>query len=623
MALSAIPANQQATLDPVTFEVLRSLFEYACARMSQILQKTSFSPILYDMVDFSNAVYDSEMRLLGQTANCPVHLAAMQFSARAARSRFPLQSLKEGDVIVLNDPYEGGTHLNDITFTMPVFYRGRILGFAVSRGHWTDLGGGAAGGQAFGTHIAAEGLRLPPIKLFENYTINEDFRRIIMNNTRTPQYVEGDIQAHLGALRAAEAELQRAAERYGEETVRLAMQEVIAYTERMTRRAIAEIPDGIYEGEDYADTDGFSDEPIRIKVKLIVKGEEITVDFTGTDPVVTGAINSPMANTYSAVYYSLKFFLSPDAPANGGMFAPIKILLPDNCWLNAKWPAPTIGCTTLTASKITSAIWQAVAKAIPHRATASTFAECNWFVCAVKDPASGYLSVFSDLPAGGWGGTPYDDGMSVTQDPLGNCMNLPAETAELLFPIIYEAFDLRSDSAGAGKNRGGLGARLQVRFLGNAELSMETARTREGSPGVNHGLRSPAQRLIKIDPRGKRAAIGGWMEDGRWEKCLLAAYRFAPGETFLFESTGGGGWGNPLERAATKVLDDVLDEYISLETARDVYGVVIDPATYKLDETATQALRAQKINGKSNGAVHAANGADHASGHAVMQPEVV
>jgi N-methylhydantoinase B/oxoprolinase/acetone carboxylase alpha subunit len=385
------------------------------------------------------------------------------------------------------------------------------------------------------------------------------------------------------------------------------MQEVIAYTERMTRKAIAEIPDGVYEGADYADTDGFSEEPIRIKVKLIVKGEEIIVDFTGTDPVVTGAINSPMANTYSAVYYSLKFFLNPDAPANGGMFAPIKVILPDNCWLNAKWPAPTIACTTLTASKITSAIWQALAKAIPQRATASTFAECNWFVCAVKDPTSGYLSVFSDLPAGGWGGTPYEDGMSVTQDPLGNCMNLPAETAELLFPIVYEAFDLRSDSAGPGKHRGGLGARLQIRFLGDAELSMETSRTREGSPGVGGGLRSPVQRLLKLDPRGKQSAIGGWTENGEWRKCLLAAYRFAPGETFIFESTGGGGWGNPLAREVAKVLDDVLDDYISIEIARDVYGVVVDPKTLKLDAMATQALRAKKRQANGNGAVQTEN----------------
>ena len=187
-------------------------------------------------------------------------------------------------------------------------------------------------------------------------------------------------------------------------------------------------------------------------------------------------------------------------------------------------------------------------------------------------------------------------------------MNLPAETAELLFPIIYERFDLRADSAGAGKHRGGLGSRLQIRFLGDAELSMETSRTREGSPGVNGGRYSPPQRLTKIAREGQRDAIGGWTETGEWRKCLLAASRFASGERFLFESTGGGGWGEPLERAIPTVLDDVLDEYISLDTARDVYGVVIDPKTLKVDEAATQLLRTTLLQRNGNGTVHRENG---------------
>jgi N-methylhydantoinase B/oxoprolinase/acetone carboxylase alpha subunit len=187
-------------------------------------------------------------------------------------------------------------------------------------------------------------------------------------------------------------------------------------------------------------------------------------------------------------------------------------------------------------------------------------------------------------------------------------MNLPAETAELLFPIVYEAFDLRADSAGAGKHRGGLGSRLQIRFLGDAELSMETSRTREGSPGVNGGRYSPPQRLTKIAREGQRDAIGGWTEAGEWRKCLLAASRFASGERFLFESTGGGGWGEPLERAIPTVLDDVLDEYISLDTARDVYGVVIDPKTLKVDGAATQSLRATLLQRNGNGTVHSENG---------------
>lgn len=578
-------------MDPVTFEVLRNSFEYACNRMTTIMQRTSFSPILADILDFSNAIYDPKVRLLAQAANCPVHLAAMQYSADAAINRFPIETLKPGDVIALNDPYQGGTHINDITFTMPVFYEGELLGFAVSRGHWMDLGGGAAGGMSFSTHIAAEGLRLPPIKLYENYEINRDYLAIIMNNTRTPHYIRGDLQAHLGALKSAESELQRAAARYGVDTLKAAMNELIGYTERIVRKSIEAIPDGIYSAEDFADTDGFSLEPIKVKVTLTVSGSDITVDFTGSDPICKGSINSPFANTASAAYYSLQFFLAPHAPSNAGMFAPIKIVLPDNCWLNAKWPAPTIGCTTLASSKITSAIWQALAQAIPERVTGSTCSECNWFVSTAVDKDSGRADVFSDLPAGGWGGTPFNDGMSVTMDPLGNCMNMAAETAELFFPIEYEAFELRQDSAGAGKFRGGLGAVFKVRYLCDGELNMETSRTREGSPGVNGGGRSAVQRSTHLYPDGKELVIGGYSSNGAWTSPLLSGHQFSNEEVFKFESTGGGGWGSAKERPAEKVLSDVLDDYISIAAAKETYRVVIDPKTMTVDQAATARLR--------------------------------
>lgn len=578
-------------VDAVTFEVLRNTFEYACNRMSTIMQRTSFSPILADILDFSNAVYDPELRLLAQAANCPVHLAAMQYSADAAARKYPIETMKPGDIYALNDPYQGGTHTNDITFIMPVFYEEEVLGFAVSRGHWMDLGGGAAGGMSFSTHVAAEGLRIPPIKLYENYEINPDFLAIIMNNTRTPFFIEGDLQAHLGALRAAEQELQRAARRYGLTTVKAAMKELIGYTERIIRKSIEEIPDGVYYAEDFADTDGFSPDPVKVAVQLTVKGSNIHVDFNGSDPTCKGSINSPYANTASAAYYSLQFFLAPHAPSNAGMFLPITLDIPEGTWLNPQWPAPTIGCTTLTSSKITSAIWQALAQAIPDRVTGSTCSECNWFVSSTKDE-HGNANVFSDLPAGGWGGTPYNDGMSVTMDPLGNCMNMMAETAELLFPIEYEAFELRPDSAGAGKFRGGLGAKFKVRFLCEGEMNMETSRTREGSPGVNGGLRSDVQRSKHLYPDGREIVIGGLTENGDWCSPLLSSHPFNYDEVFQFESTGGGGWGDPRERPAQKVLDDVLDGYVSIEKARDAYGVVIDPENMTLDEAETARLRA-------------------------------
>jgi len=356
------------------------------------------------------------------------------------------------------------------------------------------------------------------------------------------------------------------------------------------RAAIEEIPDGVYVGEDYADTDGFTEERVPIKVTLTIAGSNITIDFAGSAPITKGAINSPMANTASAAFYSLQFFLAPHAPSNYGMLVPLELKLPDDCWLNAKWPAPVVGCTTLTSSKITSAIWQALAKAIPERVTGSTFAECNWFVAATRD-AEGNTDVFSDLPAGGWGGTPYGDGMSVTMDPLGNCMNMPAETAELLFPIEYESFELRQDSAGPGKFRGGLGAIFKVRFLCDAELSMETSRTLEGTPGANGGGRSAVQRSLKLTEDGTRTVIGGVNDEGEWTNPLLAAYPFKYGEQFMFESTGGGGWGAAFERPAEMVLDDVLEEYVSIEAARSQYGVVIDPDAMTVDQEATRRAR--------------------------------
>ena len=581
-------------VDTVTFEVLRSHFDFCCERMSKVLAKTAFSPILSDILDFSNAVYDADIRLLSQSPGCPIHLAAMHFSAQESVKKYGLENMRPGDVVMLNDPFSGGTHIPDTTFTMPVYSNGELLGFAVSRGHWQDLGGGAAGGQSFGTHIAGEGLRIPPLKLFNEYQINDDLLALIKNNTRCPQYIEGDIQAHMGALKVAEQEFGRAVTRYGIDTVRTTMGELIAYTNRITRKRIADIRDGEYKIEDFVDSDGFSDEPIKMKINVIVDGDRLTVDLTGSDRQCAGAINSPLANTYSAIYLALRFYLCPEAPANAGLFDAVDIILPDDCWLNAKWPAPTIGCTTVTAAKLNSAIWLAMSQAVPDNAIGGTMSDCNWLVCAVTDPDTREQTVFSDLPAGGWGGMHNHDGVNVNYDPTGNCMNLSAEVAELLHPVIYEAFDIRRDSAGAGSSRGGLGARLQFRFRGPAELSIETSRTIEGSPGIDGGMPSPVQKLYKLRPDGSEEVIGGWRPDGTWQQPLLASHRFSIGEAFRIETTGGGGLGDPYARSAEQVLEDVLDDYVSIDAARDLYGVVIDSKKLAVDTTATAALREQK-----------------------------
>jgi N-methylhydantoinase B len=586
------PTKKSLKIDPITFEVLRNHFLYVCDRMVFNLKRSSFSPILADMTDFSNAIYNPRMELLAQAANCPVHLAAMHFSAQAVRKKFGIENIHEGDIVVLNDPYNGGTHIPDITFTKPIFYKKQLIGFAISRGHWMDLGGGAAGGQGFGTHVAAEGLRLPPLKIYQRGRPNTDIIDIIVNNTRTPHYVKGDLQAHVSALNVAEQELQYAARRYGTPTLLAAMDELLRYTERVARQAIADIPDGSYVGEDFADTDGINHRPVKVRVTLTVKGSDITVDFTESDPQCVGAINSPLANTSAAVFYALQFFMAPDAPANAGKFAPIKIVLPDDCWLNAKWPAPTIGCTTVSAAKTASAVWQALGKAIPGRIMAAPYSDANWFVSACRDK-QGRTDVFSDILSGGWGGTPFNDGMNVTFDPSGNCTQMTAEVAELFYPIKYTSMDMRPNSGGPGLHRGGLGFIFEVEYDHYGELSIETSCTRIGPPGANGGRRGDVQRLWHTYPNGDKRVIGGLDANGGWSNPLLAGHRFGPGEAFRMEVTGGGGWGDPMLRPIDSVLEDVLDEYITIEHALSAYGVVIDRSTMKVDIAATNARRAR------------------------------
>lgn len=575
----------ERTLDPVTFEVLRRGFDYSCERMTQVLQKASFSPIIYDMVDFSNAVFDADVELIGQTANCPIHIAAMHYSARASLKEYPKETLEPGDVVVLNDPYLGGTHTPDVTLTTPLFHEGELMGFAVSRAHWTDVG------QSLDTHIAGEGLRLPPGKLMTRGELNPELVKVIKNNTRTPQYIDGDIQAQLAALWACRDEMQRLASRYGLDVMRQGMREVLDYTQERTKKAIEAIPDGRYEGWDYMDSDGYSEEPVELHLALEIKGDRVHVDMSGSAPQVMGPINSPLANTTSAIYYSLKFFLDQYAPANAGLYRQVDFTIPEGSWLNPVWPAPTIGCTTATASKITSAIWAAFAKAIPHKSIASTYAEGNWFNASVTDPTTRETFVFADLPAGGWGGTPYNDGMHVTMDPLGNCQNLPAETAEMLFPLRYNSFEMITDSPGAGEHRGGAGVRLEVEFVGTGQIStMESSRTREGSPGTQGGGPGRRQKQMRRKTDGTLEFIGGLTDDGEWLSQMLGGVQFKPGESFVFESGGGGGWGDPHKRDPEAVAKDVRNEIVSVESAKTDYGVVLTDSL-DVDEAATSTAR--------------------------------
>jgi len=570
-------AASHSELDPITFEVLRNLFEHGAERMSTVLRRTSFSPVMYDLVDFSNAMFTPNLELVGQAANCPAHLGAMHFSAQAAVDEFGIDGIGEDDIVLLNDPYDGGTHNNDVTWTKPVLdEENELLGFCVSRGHWTDLGGGGPGSQSWGTHIAEEGLRISPTKIVKDGELNETLVELIKNNTRTPNFIEGDIQARWAALTAGTKELKRMERKYGADTVRQGMNDVIEYTETRTRNAIEDIPDGKYTATDYGDCDGINKDSVYITVTLTVDGDDIEVDFTGTDDLVLGSVNSPKANTYSAVYYALKFFTDPDAPPNDGMYRPIDIHIPDGCWLKAEWPRPVYGCTTFTGSKICATIWQALAKAIPEEIAAPTYSECNGF--AIRQESTDELQghVWPGLPPGGWGGTPYGDGMDTTIDPLGNCEPLPVERTELLYPVRVDHREFIPDSGGPGEHRGGLGMRLTYTFDSYTEVSIETSRTKEGTPGVNDGKRGSRGLMVRNIHHDNEEVIGGWTRDGdEWKMSIIGSEPFQPGGSFTLKTQGGGGWGDPTDRNTDKIIDDLKNEKITPEAATDVYG--LDP----------------------------------------------
>lgn len=560
-------------LDPITFEVVRSSFDYITKMMSQTLQKISFSPIMYDQVDFSNALFDDKANLIGQTTNVPVHLAAMHHCVNAAVDAFK-DDFNEGDVVILNDPYRGGTHNMDVTFVTPLFWDRKLIAYACSRGHWQDMGGKAASSESpTAVHIAEEGLRLPPTKIYiagEPVTWLID---IIRNNTRAPYFIDGDIRAHMGALNTAKKHFFELVEKYGEDTVRACMEEALDYTERRTRAAIKKLPNGVYTADDYIDADGVNNKAIFVKATVTIEDEDITVDLTGSSPTVDGPVNFPLAGTCSGVYFGLKFFLDPDAPPNAGMYRPIHIIVPENTVFNPRWPAPVYYGNLITSEKVADLIWQCLEQAIPEQIVGMPYADCNPISWGVVNAREGVSDTFGELPPGGWGGTPFGDGMSATYSRHGNCMDFTPEQMELLYPVICTEREFKEDSAGAGKYRGGLALQVSWKLLQNSTMNVGMGRSRFGPPGVCGGKDGKPSSVILNMGTDREEVIGGYTKDHEYLMTMFDNYPMKAGDTVTMITQGGGGYGDPKERDPELVKKDVRNGLVSKEAALEEYGV--------------------------------------------------
>ena len=506
-------------------EVFRNLFVSIADEMGAVLRKTSFSANIKERRDYSCAVYDASGETIAMGDHMPVHLGAMPLSVRHALDAF---TLERGDVVIVNDPFRGGTHLPDITTVSGVFLGKREADFYVaSRAHHADVGGMSPGSMPLAREIYQEGLRIPPVLLMRGGEVQRDVMQLILANVRTPEEREGDLLAQVMAARRGEDRLREISGKYGMARVKRSASELLDYTERVTRAMLRGIPDGEYRFEDFLDSDGISGEPVRISVALRIHGDEASLDFTGSSPQVAGSVNANYAVAVSAAMYCFRCLIDAEIPYNAGLLRPIRVTAPERSVVNAGPPAAMAAGNVETSQRITDTILGALAQALPERIPAASSGTMNNLSFGGWDSRRNRAFAYYETIAGGMGASSRGAGRAATHTHMTNSWNTPTEAFEHEYPVTVRAYTIRRGSGGGGKHRGGDGIIRELEFLEDADVTiLSDRRTRgpwglaggnSGSPGRNTvaGKEVPAKTRIAI-PRNGRLRI---------------------------ESPGGGGWG--------------------------------------------------------------------------------
>jgi len=577
--------------DQITLQVIGHALTSISREMGVTLSRTSCSPIFNEGNDYSCAVFDARGQMVSHGEFLPIHLGSMAFATDAVTSTFAEEGLQTGDMVVLNDPYLGGTHLPDVTLVAPVFVEGRLLGFAVNRAHHLDIGGTAAGSfYSAARENYQEGLRIAPIKLVRQGEIDRRLLELIVGNTRLPDQLRVDLEAQISANRTAIRRLTELAERYGADLVDAAMTAVLDQSERRTREALRKLPDGDYTAVDYIDNDGITDVPREIRVTVRIRGDHAEVDFTGSSPQVDGPLNSVLGYTHAGVYMVFQAATDPDIAPNAGCYRAISIIAPEGTIVNPRFPAACTGGNEVTCI-IHNTVFRALAQIPGAHVMACDHGSSNNMTISGRDPESGERYVIYEYPEGGWGGNRDRDGLSAIWSIVGNTWNVPVEVVEERFPVRVERYELRTDSGGPGIHRGGLGIRRDHRVLGHdAALGILANRVRIppwGLDGGHHG--APAEFVIDPDTPDERPAAPEFGSKA-FDVPLPA------GHVISQRTAGGGGWGDPAQRDPQAVALDVAEGYVSVEQARDTYLVVCD-ADGRLDRDETAALRAERGEG--------------------------
>jgi len=575
-------------VDAVTLEVMRNAFIQICEEVSITMLKTAHSVIFTEGKDLSTAVFDRHGRFIAQDSQgCPVHVAAMPQSVKAGIEQYGVEHMHPGDVFLVNDAYSGGTHLPDVTVFAPVFWEGELVGFIGNRGHHSDVGGMAPGSMpGDATEMYQEGLILPAVKIFDRGERCRDVWSIIRANVRLPANTEADIAAQRAGIQTGMRRFHSLLARYGADVVQEGIDALIDYSERHMRAEIARIPDGTYRFHDYMDTDGVTGAPVRIAVTVTKSGSDIAFDFAGSDPQVGGAVNCVFSVTVASVWIAMLMVTDPAVHPSEGAFAPVTVTAPRGTVVNPLPPAATVSGLTETCNRIIDLCIAALAPGIPDRVVAGELGTCNVYTLGGARPARDgeapepWVAILN--PKGGWGGMAAKDGWTCIQDPLSNCRNQPCESLEHSFPMKVRRFDLRVGPEGAGAHRGGYGLVRDIEMTADCVVSTCLDRSVVPPFGLFGGDDGACNRMYV-----RRRGSDTWEDlDSRQSNLPLRA-----GDTVRIETAIGGGFGDPLARDPQLVADDVLDDCLTAEQAREVYGVVIDGEA--VDVAATAALRAE------------------------------
>lgn len=575
-------------VDQVTYQVMHGGLQALAQEMKVSVMRTAYSPVVASGGDMSAGLADVDGRVVAQGQDIPAQLGALPSSFDAMLEGWH-GKLGPGDVLIGNDPYLcGSNHINDVCLIMPAFHGDELLGYVCVRTHWMDIGGATPG--SFNARVAdmyAEGLRIPTVLAYRNYEPVHDVWELIFANVRGRTEREWDLRAAFSGCSTGEKGLQRIAERYGTAAVKEVMNRAVEDTERRVRARIEAVPDGRYTAVDWFEGDGWEDKPIRLEVAIEIEGDQVRMDWTGTDPQVKGGVNLPMSSTIGVGIYALKAVLAPDVVPNAGMWAALTVTAPLGSFVNPTPPAPTQGSPAETIQRCADLLVTCLAQAVPDQAMAGTFASATVLILEGRDPVDWRRevlgrerSVFMDNSPGGMGGRISGDGVSGIKVHTGNARVPAIESVEFALPVRALRWERVPDTGGLGRERGGTGVAREWLMLDDVNATLMAERAHIPAVGLLGGGAGATARYVVNDGAANERTL-----PSKTPPILLEA-----GDRYLLQSAGGGGFGPARERAVERVVEDVRDGYVSIASALEDYGVVIG-ADGEADADATAAVR--------------------------------